>query len=52
MIIISITLGETPGFHLLGDSASTGYAWDAIIDAMAEFDGVPIGLSALHMLAS
>ena len=52
MIIISITLGATPGFHLLGDSASTGYAWDAIIDAMAEFDGVPIGLSALHMLAS
>lgn len=47
MIVIRTDLGRTPAFHLLGDSASAGYVWDAIGDAMAEFNGAPVGLAAL-----
>ena len=34
-------------FHLLADSASAGYLWDCVIDAMAEFDGGPVGRACL-----
>jgi sarcosine oxidase subunit gamma len=37
-------------FHVLADSASTEYLWDSLVDAMAEFDGRPIGLSAVRSL--
>ncbi len=50
MIVIAVVLGATPAFHLLGDSASAGYAWDAIGDAMAGFGGAPVGLAALRAL--
>lgn len=30
-------------FHLLADSASALWFWDALLDAMAEFDGGPVG---------
>jgi sarcosine oxidase subunit gamma len=39
--------GELPAWHLLGDSAAAGYAWDCLVDAMAEFGGRPAGSSAL-----
>lgn len=39
--------GELPAWHLLADSASAGYAWDCLVDAMAEFGGRPAGLDAL-----
>jgi sarcosine oxidase, subunit gamma len=42
--------GETPVFHLLADSASADYLWDALLDAMAEFGGAPVGLAALSGL--
>jgi hypothetical protein len=35
----------------LGDSASAEYLWDCLNDAMAEFDGAPVGLAALRGLA-
>jgi sarcosine oxidase subunit gamma len=38
-------------YHLLCDSASAAYLWDCLIDAMAEFDGGPVGLDALRSLA-
>jgi sarcosine oxidase, subunit gamma len=41
-------LGELPAFHLLGDSASAGYMWDCLLDAMAEFGGHPVGLAVLQ----
>lgn len=47
MIVIRTEIGATPAFHLMGDSASAGYSWDAIGDAMAEHDGTPVGLGAL-----
>jgi sarcosine oxidase, subunit gamma len=36
-----------PAWHLLADSASAGYAWDCLVDAMTEFGGRPAGLDAL-----
>lgn len=41
-----------PAYHLLATSASAEYLWDCLTDAMAEFDGRPIGLSAVRELAS
>lgn len=39
--------GDLPAWHLLADSASAEYAWDCLVDAMAEFGGRPAGLDAL-----
>lgn len=50
-VIVRSEVGETPLFHLLGDSASAEYAWTSLLDAMQEFDGRPVGLLALHALA-
>lgn len=36
-----------PGFHILCDRASASYLWDALLDAMAEFGGKPVGMDAL-----
>jgi sarcosine oxidase subunit gamma len=50
-IVIRADLGGTPAFHLLADSASSEYLWTCVLDAMAEFDGAPVGWSALRKLA-
>ncbi len=50
-IVIRDDQGETPAYHLLGDSASAGYMWDCLSDAMAEWNGRPVGLNALLALA-
>ena len=47
-VVIRGDLGKLPAFHLLGDSASAGYVWDCLLDAMAEFGGRPVGLAALQ----
>ncbi len=39
--------GPTPGFHLLADSASAIWFWDALLDAMQEFDGGPLGIQEI-----
>ncbi|MGI9418800.1 MAG: sarcosine oxidase [Geminicoccaceae bacterium] len=49
-IVIREDRGETPAYHLLGDSASAGYMWDCLLDAMAEWRGRPVGLTALSAL--
>jgi sarcosine oxidase subunit gamma len=49
-IILREDQGATPVFHLLADSASADYLWEALLDAMAEFGGAPVGLSALRGL--
>ncbi|MGI9509506.1 MAG: sarcosine oxidase [Geminicoccaceae bacterium] len=46
-IVIRDDQGKTPAYHLLGDSASSGYMWDCLLDAMAEWNGRPIGSDAL-----
>ena len=50
-IVIRADLGGTPAFHLLADNASAEYLWTCVLDAMAEFDGAPVGWSALRKLA-
>jgi sarcosine oxidase subunit gamma len=50
-IVIRRDLGALPAFFLLGDSASAGYMWACLLDAMAEFDGGPVGLEALRAWA-
>jgi sarcosine oxidase subunit gamma len=47
----SADLGGTPAFHLLADSASAEYLWTCVLDATAEFDGAPVGWTALRKLA-
>lgn len=47
-IIIRCDLERVPAFHLLGDSASAIYIWDCLRDAMEEFGGKPLGMSAVH----
>ena len=49
-IVIRGDLGDTPAFHLLFDSASSVYLWNCLRDAMAEFDGAPVGHNALLTL--
>ncbi len=43
-------LGGTLAYHFLADSASASYLWDCLMDAMAEFRGGPVGLSAVQSL--
>lgn len=43
--------GGTLAYHLLCDSASAGYMWDCLLDAMMEFGGGPVGLKAVQGLA-
>lgn len=49
--VIRADLGPVPAFHLLADIASAEYLWGAVLDAMAEFGGAPVGLTALRALA-
>ncbi len=37
-------------YHLFADNPSAEYFWDCLLDAMAEFDGRPVGLTALRGL--
>ena len=50
-IVIRADLGPVPAYHLLADIASAEYLWGAVLDAMAEFGGRPVGLAALRQLA-
>lgn len=49
-IVIRHDLGRTLAYDLLADSASAGYFWDVLMDAMAEFAGGPVGLTSLRAL--
>ena len=52
MVIIDADSADSGGdflaYHPLTDSASAGYMWMCRLDAMAEWGGVPVGLSALQ----
>lgn len=43
-IVIHHSLRGVPVFYLLSDSSSAEYFWSALLDAMQEFKGKPIGL--------
>ena len=50
VIVIRGDIGSVPAFDLITDIASAVYLWDALLDAMAEYDGAPIGLAAIRAL--
>ncbi len=49
-IVLRDDRDSVPAYHLLANSAAAEYLWDRLIDAMAEFDGRPVGWSALREL--
>ncbi len=49
-IILRRDLGTTTCFYILSDTSFAEYLWDAMLDAMAEFDGIPVGILALRAL--
>ncbi len=49
-LVLREDIAGTVAFHCLFDSASALYLWQCLIDAMAEFDGRPVGLAALRQL--
>lgn len=52
VVIARADQGETLGYHVVADSASAEYLWSCIVDAMAEFNGGPVGLKAMQGLAA
>ena len=50
-IVARRDLGATPAYDILGDSASAGFMWASLEDAMIEFGGRTVGLDALRALA-
>ncbi len=50
VIVIRGDLGPVPAFDLITDLASAVYLWGALLDAMAEYDGAPVGLAAIRSL--
>ena len=51
VVVVRDDIKDLLSYHLLTDSASAGYLWDCLLDAMTEFGGRPVGLSALKSLA-
>ncbi|MEM7358342.1 MAG: sarcosine oxidase [Pseudomonadota bacterium] len=51
-IVIRADRGNTPVFMLLFDISLAEYQWSCVLDAMQEFGGAPIGLTALQALSS
>ncbi len=49
-IIVRADLGPVPAYAVLGDSSLAEYLWGVLTDAMAEFDGQPVGIAALEQL--
>ncbi len=49
-IVVRDDLASVPAYHLLANSAAAEYLWDCLTDAMAEFDGRPVGWSAVRDL--
>jgi len=51
-LILRLDLAETPCFFILCDVSVTEYLWDTMLDAIAEFQGAPVGILALRALES
>ncbi|MCH2338996.1 MAG: sarcosine oxidase, partial [Pseudomonas sp.] len=47
VIVIHAPIAELPALHIFCDRASACYFWDALLDAMAEFGGQPVGIDSL-----
>lgn len=49
-IVIRHDLGSTQCFYVLTDVSMAEFLWDCLLDAMAEYNGKPVGLAALRAL--
>ncbi len=49
-IILRSDLATTTCLFILSDVSYAEYLWDALLDAMAEFEGCPVGIAALRTL--
>ena len=49
-VVIRNDLGSTPGFYILSDISGVEFLWDCLLDAMQEYGGCPVGVSALQRL--
>ncbi len=49
-IVLSDDRDSVPAYHLLANSAAAEYLWDRLIEAMPEFDGRPVGWTAVRGL--
>ncbi|UZZ09737.1 sarcosine oxidase [Ectopseudomonas mendocina] len=47
VIVANLPLGDAACLHILCDRASVHYLWGALLDAMQEFGGRPVGIDAL-----
>lgn len=47
VIVINAGSDQQPALQILCDRASVHYFWGALLDAMEEFDGGPVGIAAL-----
>jgi len=50
-IVARHDIGLTTTYDILTDCASADYFWAALLDAMDEFSGAPVGLAAIRQLA-
>lgn len=50
-IIIRSDLGATPAYYLLFDISLAEYHWGCVVDAMQEYGGVPVGMTAWNTLS-
>jgi sarcosine oxidase subunit gamma len=49
-VVIRHDLGSTPVFYILSDISGVEFLWDCLLDAMTEYNGYPVGVSALQRL--
>lgn len=49
-IVVRADQGNTPCFFILADLSTAEFLWHGLLDAMAEFNGKPIGLTAFCSL--
>lgn len=51
-VVIRHDLGATLSYYILCDISATEFLWDCLLDAMQEYAGSPVGISALEALIS
>ncbi|MEM8501089.1 MAG: sarcosine oxidase [Pseudomonadota bacterium] len=49
-IVIRADQKDTPSFYILSDLSSAEFLWTCLIDAMQEFDGCAVGLTAFQSI--
>jgi sarcosine oxidase subunit gamma len=48
----SVDLGKTNCLYVLTDVSAAEFLWDCLLDAMLEYEGVPVGVASMRALAA